>query len=867
MSSREFHKIWTEQCAAAYDIRLRCGPQAAFDYVVAEKLLNFAEAAARRPEFARELPRFVARVRGLFTPEELQTHIARIEHERMVQEAPSAEIEEADDPFRESPEAAAERSAVLHYQGIVDRGGACHFVNVGLKPCPDSSNREVLAGLIERVTFHNAANGFCVLRIKARGHHELITVVGYAATICAGEWITAAGEWVNDRTHGQQFKTSFLRSSAPTTTEGIEKYLGSGMIRGIGPVYARKMVKAFGEKVFDVIEAEPDRLREVTGIGPMRAKRITGAWAEQKIVREIMVFLHSHGVGTARAVRIFKTYGGDAVQVMTENPYRLARDIRGIGFKTADAIAMRLGIEKTAMIRVRAGISYALTEAMDEGHCGLPTDELAPLAVELLEVPAELIQSALHLELAERTVIADTVGETACIFLASLYRAEQVIAERLLRMVNGKLPWPYIDPEKALPWIEQKTSLSLAASQIAAIRLALLSKVLVITGGPGVGKTTIVNSILRILAAKGVSLSLCAPTGRAAKRMTEATGFEAKTIHRLLEFDPKGGGFKRDSDNPLDCDLLVIDETSMVDVMLMQALMKAVPDDAALLIVGDIDQLPSVGPGQVLADVIASGAVPVVRLTEVFRQAAHSRIITSAHQVNRGSIPDLSRPEGDSDFYFVQADDPETAVPLIIELVKTRIPQRFGLDPVRDIQVLCPMNRGGLGALSLNIELQAALNPAGERKVERFGWTFAPGDKIMQIENDYDKDVYNGDIGYIDDVDIDADELTASFDGRAVTYGFSELDTLVPAYAATIHKSQGSEYPAVVIPVLTQHYAMLQRNLLYTGVTRGKRLVVLVGQKKAVAIAVRNVSGRRRWSKLKEWLGAATRHRRKSETT
>jgi exodeoxyribonuclease V alpha subunit len=739
-------------------------------------------------------------------------------------------------------------------------------VNRRLKPQAESSTQEVLAGLVERVTFHNAENGFCVIRIKARGHRELVTAVGHAATIAAGEWVTASGEWVNDRTHGQQFKSRFMRTSAPTTTEGIEKYLGSGMIRGIGPVYARKMVKAFGEKVFDVIEAEPDRLREVTGIGPMRAKKITGAWAEQKIVREIMVFLHSHGVGTARAVRIFKTYGADAVQVMTENPYRLARDIRGIGFKTADAIAMKLGIEKTAMIRVRAGISYALTEAMDEGHCGLPAEELTPLAVELLEVPAELVQTALDLELAEGTVVADTVGETPCIFLAGLYRAEQVIAEQIRSLARGTLPWPYIDPEKALPWIEQKTGLSLAESQIAAIRLALLSKVLIITGGPGVGKTTIVNSVLRILAAKGVRLSLCAPTGRAAKRMTEATGFEAKTIHRLLEVDPKGGGFKRDSDNPLDCDLLVVDETSMVDVMLMQALMRAVPDHVAFLIVGDIDQLPSVGPGQILADVIASGAVQVVRLTEVFRQAAHSRIITSAHQINRGFIPDLSRPEGDSDFYFVPADDPETAVTRIIELVKTRIPQRFGLDPVRDIQVLCPMNRGGVGARSLNIELQAALNPAGERKVERFGWTFAPGDKIMQIENDYDKDVYNGDIGYIDDVDPDAGELTASFDGRPITYGFSELDTLVPAYAATIHKSQGSEYPAVVIPVLTQHYAMLQRNLLYTGVTRGKRLVVLVGQKKAVAIAVRNVSGRRRWSKLNEWLATAMRHRQKSET-
>jgi exodeoxyribonuclease V alpha subunit len=381
------------------------------------------------------------------------------------------------------------------------------------------------------------------------------------------------------------------------------------------------------------------------------------------------------------------------------------------------------------------------------------------------------------------------------------------------------------------------------------------------TGGPGVGKTTIVKGILRILAAKGVELLLCAPTGRAAKRMTEATGFEAKTIHRLLEVDPKTGGFKRGDDNPLDCDLLVIDEASMVDVMLMQALMKAVPATAALLIVGDIDQLPSVGPGQVLADIISSGAIPMVRLTEVFRQAAQSRIITTAHRINQGTIPDLSPPGNDSDFYFVQAEEPEIAVQRIVELVKTRIPARFGFDPIRDIQVLCPMNRGGVGARSLNIELQAALNPAGDRKIERFGWTFAPGDKVMQIQNDYDKEVYNGDIGYIDEVDLDDGELVASFDGRAVTYAFGELDTLVPAYAATIHKSQGSEYPAVVIPVMTQHYAMLQRNLLYTGVTRGKKLVVLVGQRKAVAIAVRNVSGRRRWSKLNEWLRGASRRR------
>jgi exodeoxyribonuclease V alpha subunit len=706
---------------------------------------------------------------------------------------------------------------------------------------PESSTSEILAGLVERVTYHNVENGFCVLRAKARGHRDIVTVVGHAATIAAGEWITASGEWVNDRTHGQQFKARFLRTSPPTSADGIEKYLASGMIRGVGPVYAKKLVRAFGEKVFEIIEETPDRLQEVDGIGPVRAARILAAWAEQKAVREIMVFLHSHGVGTARAVRIFKTYGSDAIQVMTENPYRLARDIRGIGFKTADAIAMKLGIEKTATMRVRAGISYALTEAMDEGHCGLPVDELVPLAEKLLEVPQELVRTALDLELHERNVIADRVGGSPCVFLAGLYHAERAIAGRLMRLANGALPWPFIDPDKALPWVEKHIGLTLAESQIAAIRLALKSKVVVMTGGPGVGKTTIIRGILRILTAKGTELLLCAPTGRAAKRMTEATGFEAKTIHRLLEVDPKSGGFKRGEDNPLECDLLVVDEASMVDVLVMQALLKAVPDRAAVLVVGDIDQLPSVGPGQVLADIISSGAVPVVRLTEVFRQAAQSRIITNAHRINQGLIPDLKPPENESDFYFVQAEDPETAVARIIELVKTRIPKRFGLDPIREIQVLCPMNRGGVGARSLNIELQAALNPADERKVERFGWTFAPGDKVMQVENDYDKEVYNGDIGLIDNVDTSEGVLTTIFDSRTVTYEFGELDMLVPAYAATIHKSQGSEYPAVVIPLLTQHYAMLQRNLLYTGVTRGKKLVVLIGQKKAIAIAVRNV--------------------------
>ncbi|MFC5508390.1 ATP-dependent RecD-like DNA helicase [Bosea massiliensis] len=728
-----------------------------------------------------------------------------------------------------------------------------------MKPHPAESATEVLAGLVERVTFHTEENGFAVLRVKARGKRDLVTVVGHAAVISAGEFIQASGEWSNDRQHGIQFRARFLKAMPPTTIEGIEKYLGSGMIRGIGPVYAKKLVRAFGEKVFDVIEAEPDRLREVTGIGPKRAERIVAGWSEQKVIREIMIFLHANGVGTSRAVRIYKTYGNDAVQLISEDPYRLARDIRGIGFRTADAVAMKLGIDKTAMIRARAGISYALTEALDDGHCGLPRNELLPLAVELLEIPEGLIIDALKLELETGAVIADTVEERPCVFLAGLYRAEQSIVARLKVLKSGKTPWPEIDAEKAIPWVEEKTGLTLADSQKAAVRTALASKVTVITGGPGVGKTTLVNSILKILAAKRVDLLLCAPTGRAAKRMTETTGREAKTIHRLLEVDPKTGGFKRNDENPLACELLVVDETSMVDVLLMNALLKAVPDDAAVIFVGDVDQLPPVGPGQALADIIASGAVPVVHLTEVFRQAAQSQIIQSAHRINAGRLPDLTRPESETDFYFVPADNPEIAVPRLIEIVREHIPRRFGVDPVRDIQVLCPMNRGGVGARSLNIELQKALNPRTEPRIEKFGTTFAIGDKVMQIENDYDEEVYNGDVGFVEAIDLDTGEMAINFDGRSISFQFGELDQVVLAYATTIHKSQGSEYPVVVIPVLTQHYAMLQRNLLYTGVTRGRRLVILLGQKKAVAMAVKNTSGRRRWSKLREWLAPAAR--------
>jgi exodeoxyribonuclease V alpha subunit len=716
---------------------------------------------------------------------------------------------------------------------------------------------ETLAGSVERVTFHNAENGFAVLKVHARGKRDLVTVVGHTPAVSAGEWIAASGLWTSDRTHGLQFKAEVLKTTPPTGVEGIEKYLASGQMRGIGPAMAKRIVAAFGVDTFEIIEANPERLREVSGIGPMRASRIVSGWAEQKAVREIMIFLHAHGVGTARAVRIFKTYGYEAIQVMTEDPYRLAKDVRGIGFRTADAIAAKLGMEKTAPQRIRAGISFALQTATDEGHCGLPVEALTRLAEQLLEVDTALIRTAIQDELSKGEVVSDTIGGEPCLFLKGLHLAERVIAERLIKRAADAPPWPAIDIDKALPWVETKTGKTLSASQREALKLMVSSKVSVITGGPGVGKTSSLDAILRILVAKGVKVALAAPTGRAAKRMNEQTGIEAKTIHRLLEIDPKHGGFSRNEENLLDCDLLVVDETSMVDVPLMNALTKAIPSHAGLLLVGDVDQLPSVGSGQVLADIIASERIPVARLTEVFRQAAESRIVVNAHRINKGQMPEVPKAGESSDFYFVEINDPEEGVPRIIQMIKERMPRRFGLDPMKDVQVLCPMNRGVLGARNLNIQLQEVLNPNPPTKVERFGWRFSPGDRVMETQNDYDREVFNGDLGTVVRIDDEEGALIASFDGREVSYPFGELDTLVPAYATTIHKSQGSEYPAVIIPVVTQHFTMLARNLIYTGVTRGKRLVVLVGQKKAVGMAVRGGQMKRRWTKLREWLSAS----------
>ena len=713
------------------------------------------------------------------------------------------------------------------------------------------SMTEEISGLIERVTFHNEESGFCVLRVKTQGHREETTVVGSVPSVTAGEWLVAEGAWIRDKEHGLQFKAAMMKTVPPTTVEGIERYLGSGLVKGIGPVLAKKLVERFGAEVLAVIENRTAELQSVDGIGPKRRERIAHAWQEAKQVREIMLFLHSHGVSTSRAVRIFKTYGKQAIEKVRENPYTLAKDIYGIGFATADQIAQRIGIPRGSVNRARAGIDHVLLEATSDGHCALPLPNLKAAAVKLLEIPETAVEQALSQMLAGGSLLREEIDGEPLIFLPHLRKAEEVIATRIKRLVQAPTVYPPIDFEKAVAWCERRTGKTLAPSQREALQTVLASRVAILTGGPGVGKTTLVNSILMILRTKGVKCLLCAPTGRAAKRLANTTGLEAKTIHRLLEIDPRTGRFSRNESNPLACGLLVVDETSMVDVPLMHSLLRAVPNSAGLILVGDVDQLPSVGPGTVLRDLIESGVVPVVRLTEVFRQAADSRIITNAHRIRRGQMPEL-RGDPSSDFHFVERDDPEKIAATLIKLVQARIPERFGLDPIRDVQVLCPMNRGSLGVRELNTVLQRALNPArlDQPVVERFGWRFQTGDKVIQTENDYDKDVFNGDVGMIERIDSVEQEVAVRFDERLVKYDFGELDEIALAYAITIHKAQGSEFPAVVIPLATQHYMLLQRNLIYTGVTRGKRLLVLIGQRKALGIAVRNDRPQRRYSGL-----------------
>jgi len=708
---------------------------------------------------------------------------------------------------------------------------------------------EFLQGSVERVTFHSEESGFCVLRVKVKARREPVTVTGSAASISAGEYIECQGQWVNDRKHGLQFSAKHLKVVPPTTLEGIEKYLGSGLIKGIGPHFAKKLVRAFGDAVFDVIEYQPERLMTLEGIGEKRKAQVIAAWGEQKAIRKIMVFLQSYGVGTARSVRIYKTYGNDAIDKVTENPYRLALDIWGIGFKTADQLAEKLGIPKDSLIRAQAGVRHALQTLCEQGHCAALASQLVAASNQLLEIPTHIIEDAIEREIIEERLIQDVINDERCIYPVALYQAETRSADHLKRLNQGTAPWGMIPIDKAIPWVEEKTGLKLSDSQQRALQAVLEAKLSIITGGPGVGKTTLINSLLKIIRAKKMAIGLCAPTGRAAKRLSETTKLPAKTIHRLLDFDPKTFGFKHNQDNQLPIDVLIIDESSMLDIVLLNHVLKAVPTHAALIFVGDIDQLPSVGSGAVLADLIASEVIVTVRLTEVFRQAASSKIITNAHRVNQGEMP-IPNEGNDSDFFTIYANTPEEIHQHLLDVVCRRLPQFYRCNPIQDIQILTPMNRGGLGSQGLNAALQEQLNGSSEPKITRFGTTFSPGDKVIQMTNNYNKEVFNGDIGFIERINLEDGVVSIRFDQQLKDYESSELDELSLAYAISIHKSQGSEFPIVVMPIAMQHFTLLARNLLYTGITRGKKLVVLIGQKKAIGMAVRNNKEANRLTKL-----------------
>ncbi len=716
-----------------------------------------------------------------------------------------------------------------------------------------------LQGQIERITYTNEENGFTIAKVKVYGNPELVTVVGNLMDPVPGEIIKMKGEWSNHPKYGEQFKITHYKTSVPASVYGIQRYLGSGLIKGIGPIMAKRIVNKFGKETLDIIEDEIERLAEVDGIGKKRIGMIKKAWEEQKEIRKVMLFLQSHGVSSGYATKIFKQYGDHSIAVVSENPYRLATDIFGIGFVTADSIAEKLGFAKDSELRAEAGILYVLHQLADDGHVYYPYDSLVEKCREILEVEREIIVKALGTIAFENRLVIEDLNDrieefrenNKAVYLAKFHVCETSIASRLKELVKTPKTMRKIYSGEAIDWVQKQIDVTLAKNQVRAIKCALENKVMVITGGPGTGKTTIINAILKIFSRLNVKTMLAAPTGRAAKRMFEATGHEAKTIHRMLEYSFKRGGFQKDEEEPLDCDLLVVDEASMIDTILMHYLLKSIPPSATFVLVGDVNQLPSVGAGNVLKDIITSGTVAVVELNEIFRQARESLIIVNAHKINGGIMPSI-KPSGQEldDFYFIEQEDPEEVLKIILEITKERIPKRFGFDPVDDIQVLSPMHRGIVGTGNLNVELQNVLNPT-EDGIVRGNRNFRINDKVMQIKNNYDKEVFNGDVGRIKRFELENQEVIISFDGRDVIYDFVDLDEIVLAYAVSVHKSQGSEYPAVIIPILTQHYMLLQRNLIYTAITRGKKLVVMVGNRKALAIGIRNNKMEKRYTCLR----------------
>ena len=702
--------------------------------------------------------------------------------------------------------------------------------------------------VVERITFQSPETGYTVLKARVKDYTELVAVVGNLLDANVGSVLLVEGSWKVDSRYGRQFMAESWEETMPATVYGIEKYLGSGLIKGVGPKFAQRIVRMFGTETIAVIEDDIDRLRQVEGIGSKRISMIKESWQKQKEVKNIMLFLQSNGVSTAYAAKIYKEYGNAAIDKVKENPFRLADDIWGIGFRTADTIAAKLGFGKDSFVRLRSGILYTLSALADEGHVYAERDQLADKAVELLEADIANVQMTLDNMLQAEELIF----EEDAIFLPAFNYAEKGTAHKLIQLAEDVSGFDSLRPESQVDVaaLEKMLGIQYDEVQAQAVQEAARSKVMVLTGGPGTGKTTTVQGIIAAYGQMGLRILLAAPTGRAAKRMSEATGLPAKTIHRLLECKPPDG-YQRNEDNPLEGDVLIVDECSMIDIILMNSLLKALPRNMRLVLVGDIDQLPSVGAGNVLRDIIDSGRFPVIRLTRIFRQAQQSRIITNAHRINQGEFPDISNGRN-TDFFFINSEEPEAAVQEIVALVSSKLPRYYGVKP-SEVQVLTPMQRGVLGGTNLNQTLQAALNPEGEG-LRRGGFIFRLYDKVMQVKNNYDKEVFNGDIGRITAVDLQERTLQVMFDGRVIEYDVSELDELVHAYATTIHKAQGSEYPIVVMPILMTHFVMLQRNLLYTGITRAKKVLVMIGSKKALAYAVHNVTVSQRNTKLKERL-------------